>query len=380
MWLTVEHVTRLSYDGPINEAYSELRLKPAHRDGQRCSSFLLTTEPRGIAVAEYRDRFGNTVHHFDVLESHQTLGVTARSEVWTPDQLRARRRDGAVAARSLGSAPREPVRAARRRDCRAGGGVDRAAGRRSRRRTGGDGGRPRAHDLRDRLDARAHARRRGALGRARRLSGLRARDDRRLPAARDPVALRQRLPVRPEGDGQRQLGVARLGRRLGSRIAAGSRSIRPTIASRRPATCGSAWGATTQTCHRRAASTRGRRRKSSRSRFASASRRNPLDQSGHRREGRRSPRRSSSGARSGSPISFEIARISTAGTPASAAARSTPKPSIASTHRSEPPPPTAALVPIGRTRASGSASRAAATSRGSAGTRSTSAIAAARSQ
>jgi len=87
MWLTVEHVTRLSYDGSINEAYSELRLKPAHRDGQRCSSFLLTTEPRGIAVAEYRDRFGNTVHHFDVLESHQTLGVTARSEVWTPDRL-----------------------------------------------------------------------------------------------------------------------------------------------------------------------------------------------------------------------------------------------------------------------------------------------------
>lgn len=87
MWLTVEHVTRYSYDGPINEAYSEIRLKPAHRDGQRCSSFLLVTEPRGVSVAEYRDRFGNVVHHFDVLESHDTLGVTARSEVWTPDRF-----------------------------------------------------------------------------------------------------------------------------------------------------------------------------------------------------------------------------------------------------------------------------------------------------
>ena len=85
MWLTVEHVTRFSYDGSINEAYTEIRLKPAHRDGQRCSSFALATEPRGVSVAEYRDRFGNAVHHFDVLESHQTLGVTARSEVWTPE-------------------------------------------------------------------------------------------------------------------------------------------------------------------------------------------------------------------------------------------------------------------------------------------------------
>ena len=87
MWLTVEHVTRFSYDGSINEAYTEIRLKPAHRDGQRCSSFVLATEPRGVSVAEYRDRFGNAVHHFDVLESHQTLGVTARSEVWTPEQF-----------------------------------------------------------------------------------------------------------------------------------------------------------------------------------------------------------------------------------------------------------------------------------------------------
>ena len=43
MWLSVEHVTRFSYDGSINEAYTEIRLKPAHRDGQRCSSFALAT-------------------------------------------------------------------------------------------------------------------------------------------------------------------------------------------------------------------------------------------------------------------------------------------------------------------------------------------------
>jgi transglutaminase-like putative cysteine protease len=83
MWLSLEHVTRFSYDAPIAEAYTELRVKPAHRGGQRCSSFSLVTEPRGVTVAEYVDRFGNTVHHFDVLEQHERIVVTARSEVWT---------------------------------------------------------------------------------------------------------------------------------------------------------------------------------------------------------------------------------------------------------------------------------------------------------
>lgn len=87
MWLTVEHVTRFAYDAPIVEAYTELRLKPEHGDGQRCSSFLLTTEPRGATIDEYRDRFGNAVHHFDVQEAHDRLGVVARSEVWTPERF-----------------------------------------------------------------------------------------------------------------------------------------------------------------------------------------------------------------------------------------------------------------------------------------------------
>jgi transglutaminase-like putative cysteine protease len=85
MWLSVEHVTRFSYDSSINEAYTEIRLKPRHRDGQRCSSFLLQTDPRGAQVDEYRDSYGNTVHHFDVLEGHDRLAVTVRSEVWTPE-------------------------------------------------------------------------------------------------------------------------------------------------------------------------------------------------------------------------------------------------------------------------------------------------------
>ena len=84
MFLRVEHTTEFSYDGPIAEAYTELRLRPLEGGGQHCSSFRLATEPFGLRVREYRDHFGNDVHHFDVLESHERLAVTAVSTVMTP--------------------------------------------------------------------------------------------------------------------------------------------------------------------------------------------------------------------------------------------------------------------------------------------------------
>jgi transglutaminase-like putative cysteine protease len=84
MILRVEHTTEFAYDGPIAEAYTELRLRPLEGGGQHCSSFRLITQPPGLRVREYRDHFGNGVHHFDVLESHDRLTVTAVSEVMTP--------------------------------------------------------------------------------------------------------------------------------------------------------------------------------------------------------------------------------------------------------------------------------------------------------
>jgi transglutaminase-like putative cysteine protease len=84
MILRVEHTTEFGYDGAIAEAYTELRLRPLEGGGQHCSSFRLLTQPPGLRVREYRDYFGNGVHHFDVLESHDRLSVTAVSEVMTP--------------------------------------------------------------------------------------------------------------------------------------------------------------------------------------------------------------------------------------------------------------------------------------------------------
>lgn len=87
MWLQAEHTTAFGYDAPIVEAYTELRLRPLDAGGQRCTSFRLTTEPPRVHVREYLDHFGNDVRHFDILESHSRLVVTASSEVLTPERL-----------------------------------------------------------------------------------------------------------------------------------------------------------------------------------------------------------------------------------------------------------------------------------------------------
>jgi transglutaminase-like putative cysteine protease len=87
MWLRAEHETAFDYDAPIVEAYTELRLRPLDAGGQRCTGFRLATDPPRVRVREYLDHFGNDVRHFDILESHQRLVVTAASEVLTPARL-----------------------------------------------------------------------------------------------------------------------------------------------------------------------------------------------------------------------------------------------------------------------------------------------------
>jgi transglutaminase-like putative cysteine protease len=83
MRLKVQHTTAFIYDAPIVEATTELRLRPLDTGGQRCISFRLETEPRGVRVHEFADHLGNAVGHFDVLEPHDRLTVTATSEVLT---------------------------------------------------------------------------------------------------------------------------------------------------------------------------------------------------------------------------------------------------------------------------------------------------------
>lgn len=86
MRLRIEHTTTFTYDHPISEAYTEMRLQPLHADGQQRLSFQLSTTPLEEAH-QYIDRFGNDVRHFDVIQPHHKLMVAAVSEVQTPERF-----------------------------------------------------------------------------------------------------------------------------------------------------------------------------------------------------------------------------------------------------------------------------------------------------
>lgn len=86
MRLKIQHITTFNYDQPISEAYTEMCLRPQDGFGQHCLSFSLTTEPHDERLT-YVDRFGNDVSHFDVIQPHEKLVVSARSEVLTPDSF-----------------------------------------------------------------------------------------------------------------------------------------------------------------------------------------------------------------------------------------------------------------------------------------------------
>ena len=84
MRLSIEHTTTFTYDQPISEAYTEMRLRPMDVGGQRCLSFAITTTPRA-EVFQYADRFGNDVRYFDALTVHSGLRATSISQVLTAD-------------------------------------------------------------------------------------------------------------------------------------------------------------------------------------------------------------------------------------------------------------------------------------------------------
>lgn len=86
MRLRITHTTTFTYDKPISEAHTEVRMKPIDGYGQRCVSFTLSVEPQSD-VFHYADLRGNDVRYFEVLPPHDRLVVTASSEVITPESF-----------------------------------------------------------------------------------------------------------------------------------------------------------------------------------------------------------------------------------------------------------------------------------------------------
>ncbi len=80
MIYSVRHITTFRYDPEIRESVMEVRLQPRSEGRQRCLTFSLDINPTANIML-YRDFLGNTVHHFDIAESHKEVRVSARSVV-----------------------------------------------------------------------------------------------------------------------------------------------------------------------------------------------------------------------------------------------------------------------------------------------------------
>src|SRR5690606_3524858 len=82
MILEIQHETSLEYTMPVSEWITELRMEPVSGQTQSCHSFhLLVSQP--VSPFRYLDGFGNRVHHFNILATHQTVRILAASIVET---------------------------------------------------------------------------------------------------------------------------------------------------------------------------------------------------------------------------------------------------------------------------------------------------------
>jgi len=80
MYYSIRHVSKFRYSAPIRESMMEVRMQPRNEGLQHLLSFALQTNPRA-AVTAHHDGEGNTVHHFDVPGSHNSLTITATALV-----------------------------------------------------------------------------------------------------------------------------------------------------------------------------------------------------------------------------------------------------------------------------------------------------------
>ena len=77
----VVHTTRYRYSQPVTLCHNEAHLRPRSFGGQRCIDSRLSVEPTAALVHDRTDFFGNPVTYFAVQEPHDTLIVTANSNV-----------------------------------------------------------------------------------------------------------------------------------------------------------------------------------------------------------------------------------------------------------------------------------------------------------
>ena len=82
MILTATHTTTYLYGSPVSICHTQVHLTPRTCPHQRVVSYELEVRPEPAFLLTRQDYFGNEFTHFCIHEPHQTLTVTALSQVW----------------------------------------------------------------------------------------------------------------------------------------------------------------------------------------------------------------------------------------------------------------------------------------------------------
>ena len=81
MIFDITHRTKYVYNEPVNLCHNEARLVPRELDFQTCSQCRISIDPKPNDHRERIDFFGNRVMFFSIEQPHETLTVTATSQV-----------------------------------------------------------------------------------------------------------------------------------------------------------------------------------------------------------------------------------------------------------------------------------------------------------
>ena len=79
----IEHSTGYQYSSPASLSQNELLLFPRETATQKVDSVQLEVQPAPQHLTNYRDFFGNNVHHFMVQHSHSNLSIVSTCKVST---------------------------------------------------------------------------------------------------------------------------------------------------------------------------------------------------------------------------------------------------------------------------------------------------------
>lgn len=85
--LSISHLTRYTYEGPVQDSFNEARLHPVTDSLQECREFILHLDPF-TSVRDYPDFYGNCIQYFDIPQPHESLEIKASSIVQTAPDTR----------------------------------------------------------------------------------------------------------------------------------------------------------------------------------------------------------------------------------------------------------------------------------------------------